>query len=158
MNEHIPFADLIKKGGVVYNVPGHTPQEVLSNLINALVLPPELDKASLLKAVLERESLMSTATGHGIALPHPRNQLVSKPQDQFVVIAYLEQQADWSSLDAVPVKTLFLVVSSSAKSHLHTLSYLHFFCQQESFRALLQNHASGEEIVGAMTAIEEEWK
>ena len=158
MNEEITFTDLIRKGGIVYNVSGNTPKEVLSNLINALVLPPELDTDSLLKAVLERETLMSTVMGNGIALPHPREALVSKSEAQFVVIAYLQKPVDWLSLDNIPVETLFLIVSSSAKSHLRTLSYLNFFCHQESFRLLLQSRASKEAIIHAITAIEEAWK
>jgi PTS system nitrogen regulatory IIA component len=151
------FIELLNRGGVFKNISGSTPQEVLANFFEKLSVPPSLDKKLLLDAVLEREALMSTAVGKGIALPHPRSPLVSEAADQFVSIAFLEREVNWKALDNKAVHTVILIVSASAKLHLHTLSQINFFCQQDPFRELLKNRASLEKICDAIEAAEKTW-
>jgi PTS system nitrogen regulatory IIA component len=169
--------DLISRGGVYYHVPGTGPREVITGLIDLIELPPPampletrltrtslkiakpaaLDKELLLEAVLEREALMPTAVGHGIALPHPRNPVIPEGGEQFVAIAFLENTVDWKALDGESVHTMLLIVSASAKLHLHTLSQINYFCQQESFRELLKSRASREDIIRVITEAEQGW-
>jgi PTS system nitrogen regulatory IIA component len=148
---------LVERGGVYYNIPGVFPQDVLANLIATAPVPEAIDRADLLKAVLEREALMPTGVGNGIALPHPRNPLVSDPSAQCISIGFLQRPVDWNALDGKPVRTLILIVSASPKLHLRTLSRISFLCQQESFRLLLERRSSREEIVEAILAAEKEW-
>ncbi|GHV87762.1 hypothetical protein AGMMS50267_01220 [Spirochaetia bacterium] len=147
---------LITRGGVYYQVPGTNPRDLITNLVERLN-PVAVDRDALLKAALEREALMTTAIGHGIALPHPRNPLISSAGDQFVAVAFLEKPVDWQALDGEPVHTALLIVSSSAKLHLHTLSRINYFCQREQFRAFLANRPSPEEIIRVITQEEAVW-
>ncbi|MDR2071335.1 MAG: PTS sugar transporter subunit IIA [Treponema sp.] len=147
---------LIMRGGIVSGVPGTSPGEVITRMIEA-VHSPAIDRNQLLSAVMEREALMSTAVGRGIALPHPRNPQVKTPDEQFVTIAFLENLVDWNSLDGAPVHTAILIVSASPKLHLRSLSQLNFFCRQDSFRSLLENRASPEEIIAVIRAAEQAW-
>jgi PTS system nitrogen regulatory IIA component len=150
--------ELIMRGGILSNVPGASPQEVIIRIIDAIHHSPVIDRKQLLDAVMEREALMSTAVGCGIALPHPRNPLVTESTDQFVTIAFLEQPVNWNSLDRIPVHTAILIVSASPRLHLHTLSRINFFCQQENFRFLLASRASSDEIIAAIRTAEQTWK
>jgi PTS system nitrogen regulatory IIA component len=149
--------DLIEKGGVFYEIPGTMPKEVLTNLIELIPPPVFTDKKLLLEAVLEREALMPTTIGYGIALPHPRNPLLIDPREQFVSIAFLKQAVDWKALDGKAVHTIMLIVSASAKLHLDTLSKINFFCQQEFFRSLLLGRASREDIMKVIGETEQTW-
>ncbi|MDR0784329.1 MAG: PTS sugar transporter subunit IIA [Treponema sp.] len=150
--------ELIKNGGVMEDVPGNSAKETLTHLVNAMAAPRSLDKETLLTAILERENLMPTSIGNGIAVPHPRNPLAIADSEELAVIGFLKNPIDWQSLDNIPVKTVILIVSSSAKSHLHTLSRVHFFCHQEKFLKLLRSHASENEILETIARIEKEWK
>jgi PTS system nitrogen regulatory IIA component len=155
------LAALIGRGGLIRDIAGASPRDVITGLIAALSLPPclagEAARRRLSEAALEREALMSTALGNGIALPHPRNPLIGEPGEQFVAIGYCEQ-VNWQALDGRPVHTAILIVSASAKLHLYTLSRIHFFCQQESFRALLAARASEEEIIRVIRDAEKTWR
>jgi PTS system nitrogen regulatory IIA component len=155
-NESI-LADLVERGGVQYGVKGTTPREVLTAIIDAL--PPSVfaEKDKLLEAVLEREELMPTGISGGIALPHPRNP-IAKDDEQFVTIAFPAVPVDWKALDGGPVDSVLLIVSASAKFHLHTLSRINFLCRQEKFVSLLRNRAPEEEITAAVREAEENWK
>ena len=151
------LAGLIKRGGIHRDVQGTTIQEVLSSLITAIPSIPSVQADGLLWAVLEREALMSTSIGNGIALPHPRNPLVTDDNEQFTALAFLKHPVDWNSLDGERVDTILLIVSSSAKQHLHTLSEINFFCRQEDFRRLLKNRDKPEDILKYISETETNW-
>ena len=152
------LADLIERGGVYRNMPGTTPRELLTALAGALPAVPSVPKDKLLEAVLEREALMPTGIGHGIALPHPRNPLVTTDSEQFVALVFSENPVDWNSLDGKRVDTLLLIVSASAKQHLQLLAEINFFCRQEDFRRLLKKRAPLEELLRFFREAEKNWK
>jgi PTS system nitrogen regulatory IIA component len=150
---------LINRGGVYYHIAGTGVREVLTNLIGGLKPAPDaaIDRERLLRAALEREDLMPTAIGHGIALPHPRTPLITDSANQFVALAFFEQPINWNALDGEKVHTAIFIVSASPKLHLRTLSRINFFCRQESFRELLARRASQEELVRVIAEAERAW-
>jgi PTS system nitrogen regulatory IIA component len=149
--------ELVKRGGDFRVIPGASSQEYLTNLVKAIELPPKVNRKALLSAVLEREALMTTAVGNGIALPHPRNPIITDPAEQLVSISFPEQELDWEALDGKSVHTVILIISASPKMHLHTLSRINFFCQQESFRMQLRNRVSPAEILKIIEETERTW-
>jgi PTS system nitrogen regulatory IIA component len=152
------FAELIQRGGVFYHIQGNTPGEVLHTLISGIPVFPAIDREQLLTAVLEREALMSTAIGRGIALPHPRTPLITDPREQRVLIAFLDREVDWKALDGEAVHTVMLIVSASTKLHLHTLSEINFLCRQEKFYRILKNRSAAEDIIKAVEEAEQTWQ
>ncbi len=148
---------LLERGGVFYDIPGTTVKDMLGNFINMIDLPTELDRTKLLQAVLERENLMSTGLGNGIALPHPRNPPVEKPENQSISIGFPKAAVDWKALDGKPVHTVILIVSASPKLHLHTLSRVSFLCRQEPFLQLLQARSPAEVLKKAIREAEAAW-
>ncbi|MDR1636088.1 MAG: PTS sugar transporter subunit IIA [Treponema sp.] len=152
------LAALVERGGIFYGIPGTSPEKILTGLISRLPgeIAPQGDL--LLKAVLEREALMSTGIGRGIALPHPRNPLITDENKQFVAIAFPEIPVDWKALDGRAVHAALLIVSASARLHLHTLSKINFLCRQEEFLELLQNRAPQKAIITAIGEAEKTWR
>jgi PTS system nitrogen regulatory IIA component len=151
------MAELFRRGGCFYTVPGSVPADVLTWLVNAVKLPGHINRDKLLSAVLEREDLMSTAMGNGIALPHPRNPLIEKTEDQCAVLGFLENEVDWGALDGQTVNTVILLVSASARFHLAALQRITFFCRDGGFCALLKRRASQEEILAYIGEAEAAW-
>jgi PTS system nitrogen regulatory IIA component len=151
------LADLFGRGGFYYRVPGASPKEVLSRLVESLKLPVSVQREALLAAVLEREDLMSTAAGNGFALPHPRDFVVSAASDQFAALAFPAGPVDWGALDGRPVNAVILVVSASPKLHLRTLQRLSFFCHDREFRSLLEKRAPEETVLSYIKKTEGVW-
>jgi PTS system nitrogen regulatory IIA component len=149
---------LIERGGIIRGVKGSTPQEAIEDLIAKIRLPGHLNSAALVKAVLEREDLQPTSAGHGIALPHPRNPVVTAEDEQFIAIGFTEQPLNWQALDGQDVRAIILIVSSGARSHLHTLSKLHFLCSLRSFWDLLHGDAPAENIKRYVAEAEKNWE
>ena len=151
------LASLVEQGGVYHDVPGATPKDLLAAVINCLPPLPALDVNELYREILERETLVSTGIGKGIALPHPRNPMIGEDGKPFVAVVFPAQPLDWNAPDGIKVHTVFLIVSSSTKQHLNTLSKINFLCQQEEFYSLIKEQASEEVIVAAIQKAEKSW-
>lgn len=138
---------LIKKGGVYYNVSGNTPFEVFLDAVSQIFLPPSIDSKKLYTSLCERERLMTTSIGNGIALPHPREPFVFTEADQQVSVCFLEKPVNFNSIDGKLVSVIFIVLSVGGQNHLRILSQLSWILQKDSFRALLKQKPDTEELV-----------
>lgn len=157
MSNVVSLAQLIERGGVYYNIGGSSPVEVLSEATKAMVLPKGLDREALLTAILEREALMPTALGHGVAIPHPRNSMLTDSASQRVAVFFLKAPVSYNALDRKPVTVLFLILSSDARSHLATLAAVSHLCQKADFLDFLAKRPSKEELVGRIAEAEASW-
>ena len=151
------LSELIERGGLYRNIGGTTIEAVLTSFIKALPPSPHVMGEDLLRAVLEREALMPTGIGNGIALPHPRNPFAMDNNGQFVTLAYLENPINWTALDGNMVDTLLLIVSSSANLHLRILSEITFFSRQENFIRLIKERSSLDELLDFIRHTEKTW-
>jgi len=151
------LAALVERGGVYNDVPGANMRELVSGIIS--LLPPTLavDREELYRETLEREALISTGVGRGIALPHPRSPMLGEDEEPLVAVAFPVQPLDWNTQDGSKVHTAFLIISSSVRQHLGTLSKINFLCQQEKFFSLIRERAPREEIIAAITEAETAW-
>lgn len=151
------FPEMIRRGGVYYNVGGSTPSDVLSQAVSSIELPADLDRRRLLEAILQRESLMPTALGNGIAIPHPRSPMIFDPAAQSVCVLFLKSPVQWAALDRLPVSVLFLILSADARSHLALLAELTHLSRTQEFRQHLAQRPSTEELIGYIKKAEELW-
>ena len=159
------LAALIERGGVYHGIAGAKPGDVIANIIQSLPEFPGLDSNALLRAALEREALMSTGIGRGIAVPHPRNPVLGETCRPFVALGFPSVPVGWSTPDGSKVHAVFLIVSVSAQQHLCTLSRINFLCQQEKILSLIKAQAhyenrgavSKDEIIAAIRETERTW-
>ncbi len=151
------LSQLIEKGGIVSNVIGENVREALRNAIQRINTPQNIPKEEILSALLSREEMMPTAIGKGIAIPHPRNPIITDLKNASVSICCLEKPVDFGSLDNHPVHTLFILLTATPKMHLEVLSKISYLCQDESFLNLLKEHAQKEIILDYLRKRELEW-
>jgi PTS system nitrogen regulatory IIA component len=157
-NNEWSLAAVVERGGVYYDVPGSSPKELVDGVI--ALMPPikALTPGELHRQIMEREALVSTGIGHGIALPHPRNPVFEGANEEpLVAIAFPVMPIDWNTQDGSKVHTVFLIISASAKQHLNTLSKINFICQKEKFHSLIEARVSKKEIVAAIKEAEDSW-
>ena len=155
MKNELSLASLIERGGIYYNVAGTDPKKLLAGAIDLLPSIPALDPRHLLREIIERENLMSTGIGKGIALPHPRSPIIDK--DPLVALIFPDKMIDWNTPDGSMVHTVFLLVSSSSKQHLNALSKINFLCQQEKFFSLIKERSAQDVILSAIREAETTW-
>jgi len=157
-NKEWSLAALIDRGGVYYDVPGANPKELVANVIGLMPPIKAVTPEELQRQIMEREAIVSTGTGHGIALPHPRNPVLEGANEEpLVAIAFPVMPIGWNTHDGSKVHTVFLLISASAKQHLKTLSKINFLCHKEKFRSLIEARVSKKEIVAAIKEAEDSW-
>lgn len=147
MNSEINIIELIHKGGVFHNVKGSSPEEIYRNITNAIAMPKGLDKDVLFEELCNREQLMTTAVGNGIALPHPRYPLLKKEEDQKIVVCFLEKPLTMNTPDARPVYAMMLLLTSNSQAHLKILSQLAFLFQKVEVRTILESKPVEAELI-----------
>jgi len=83
-----------------------------------------LDPRELLKSVLEREELCSTALPGGLALLHARHHAPYRFESSFIVLGRTVQGVPFSAPDGRPTRLFFLICCQDDRIHLHTLARL----------------------------------
>ena len=98
-----------------------TKQGVLSDIARLLSGGDPRLGALILSGLLERESVMSTGIGHGIALPHARLDAID---DMRLALARYRRGVDFAALDEKPVYLAFGVIGplAAADQHVKTLA------------------------------------
>ncbi len=147
--------EALRAGGIHYRVGGKTASEVLRCAIDLVPLPEEVDRGFLLKVLLARESLGSTAVGNGIAIPHVRNPIVLHVPRPMISLCFLEHPVEFGALDGRPVHTLFTMICPTVRPHLHLLSRLAYALRDASFAETVSRQASREEIMAAASMVEQ---
>ncbi len=55
---------------------------------------------------MEREKIVSTGIGMGVAIPTPK---LNSVEDFFIAIAVLTHGVEWNALDGGPVRLIFMI-------------------------------------------------
>jgi nitrogen PTS system EIIA component len=155
--EPLSLTECLYRGTIDYNIEGSNVEGVIKNAVNTIRTPRELDKNLIIEALLNREDMMSTGIGHGIAIPHPRSPIITDASETSVSICMLANPVDFKSLDRTPVHTLFIVLTANSKRHLEILSKISYMCQQSDFRTLLEKRSPRQAITAYIDRTEKEW-
>jgi nitrogen PTS system EIIA component len=148
------LADAVRAGGVHRNVSGADKASILRAVVERLPLPSAADRDLLHRVLLAREALGSTGLGNGIAIPHPRNPIVLRVPKPEVAICYLDRPIDFEAIDGKPVHTLITLVSSSTRTHLHLLALVAAALRDRTVLALLQARADVGELAPEIARVE----
>ena len=149
-----PMSQLLRAGGIFYDIEARTKAELLREFVARLPLPAEQDRSTLLSVLEAREAMGSTGIGDGIAIPHVRNPIVLHLDDAFVTLGLLRHPVDFDALDGKPVHALFMVVSPTVPVHLRILAQLGFLLRDDTLRDLMRRRAPAEEITGRVEMLE----
>ncbi len=149
--------DLMERGGIYYQVKGSTPGEVIRDALSRMPIPDEISQEEILYLLLQRESMMPTAIGNGIAIPHPRNPIIIDVEHESLSLCFLENAIEYHAIDGYPVEILFIILSANASRHLEILAKLSFLLQQQDFGELLHCRAKAEAIVEYIRQKDVDW-
>lgn len=151
--ENNNVAELIKRGGVLFDVEGKTPQQIYKNVCDKIKIPAEVTKEGVYAALCDRERVMSTAVGYGIALPHCRGTILKNNDDQQITVCYLKEPIDMNAPDARHVYVMFVLLTSNSQTHLQVLSQLASLFKDSNFKQLLEKHADADQLIKAAQEI-----
>ena len=128
--------DFVRPELVVPDVKARDKQGVLTELAAHLAAHVEgIEAASLLKVLVERERLASTAIGEGVAIPHGK-----LPVPRLLGCVGLSKKGvDFDSMDGSPTHLFFVLVApeNSTGIHLKALARISRLFKDPDFRARL---------------------
>ncbi len=104
------------------------------------------DQKEYYNAILEREKIVSTGIGMGVAIPHAKLTTV---EDFFIAIGVLSQGVQWNALDGGPVRLIFMIGGPDDKqtAYLQILSSLTMAIKDEERRKKILTLNSPEAII-----------
>ncbi len=113
--------------------------EALSSLVDFIDKAGYLhDKKTFHQSILEREKIVSTGIGMGVAIPHAK---LASYNDFFIAIAVLSKPVYWNTLDGSPVRIIFMIGGPDDKQteYLRILSQLTHAIKDEERRKKILN-------------------
>ena len=140
------FYRAIFKGGVFADIEGTSKEEIIQNTMQHIAHPFGLDAEVLTDLLLDREKLMPTSVGNGVAIPHTRDYLNKLPHD-IVVTVFPKKPIEYGALDKQPVHTLFFLFACNDKNHLNLLSKIAYLALDKKALELLQSKPSQKELL-----------
>ncbi|MGD0089741.1 MAG: PTS sugar transporter subunit IIA [Planctomycetota bacterium] len=129
------LSDIIPEGGILDDLKATQKEEVIKELVQALVKTGKVDESAskkVIKALMDREELGSTGIGAGVAVPHAKHDSVT---DLVGAFGRSKKGINFDALDGEPVQVLFLLLSSKSASgaHLEALAYISRLVRDEKF-------------------------
>ena len=152
----IKIADILDPACICLNMEAKDKASALNQMVDLLALNGKVhDRATLATVILDRERLMSTGIGNGVALPHGKTNVVDR---SMAALATLQTPIDFDALDDKPVSIILLLVGTEGNVgvHLRLLSRISRMVGSEQFRTSLLNAKSIENVIALLGTHEEE--
>ena len=147
--------DILSPASTIVDLRCDTKEEIIAELVDSLSASEAInDRDKVLQAVLEREKIMSTGIGDGIAIPHGKSESVVK---LVAAIGTQRRGADFEALDGEPAYVFFLLVSPANVSgpHIKALARISRLLKNDDFKKKLIVASSPDEILSAIQTEEE---
>ncbi len=128
-------------------------EELLRELVSAVTGSDREDHDDVLRAVREREAVLSTGIGHGVAIPHGKSAAVGELR---MAAGRTREPIDFDALDGQPVSLVFLLVGpeSAAGPHIKALSRISRIVRRDDVRDRLIAASSADEFLQALQEAE----
>lgn len=148
------LSELLSSNRIKVPLDSRSKDDVLRELVSLVAngrAPHEAE--AILEAVREREQVLSTGIGGGVAIPHGKTPHV----DQLVLAAGVSRApVDFDALDGQPVQLFFLLVGpeSAAGAHVKALSRISRLLRRDQLRQELAAANSAGEFLRMIQASE----
>jgi len=145
------LTDLLTLDRIKIPLQATSKDELLRELVALLGNGSGMDQEDILRAVREREAVLSTGIGYGVAIPHGKSAAVP---DLRMAAGRTSGPVDFDALDGRPVSLFFLLVGpeSAAGPHIKALSRISRVVRREDVREQL---IAAADRVAFMRALEE---
>ena len=148
--------EILSGKSVIIGLKGQSKREILEELVNELEVGDKItDRDKVLQAVLEREDVLSTGIGRGIAIPHGKSEYATALGG---VLGIKPEGINFDSLDGKDAYLFFLLVSPLDVSgpHIKALARISRVLKGEDFRQRLIGVSNREEALAIIEAEEEQ--
>lgn len=149
------ISDLLDNSNVIPDLSADSKSDAINKLVETL--SSKLDEKTVKavrQAVMERENIMSTGVGKGLAIPHGKSAYLTQT---YAAFARLKEPVEYEAIDNQPVNILFLLVGpeSQNSTHIKMLSRISRLLNSATFREKLASSNDAESIIQLFQSEEE---
>lgn len=148
------LTDILAATRVKVPLEAETKTDVIRELVDVLADAGAVeDRGAALDVVLQREEVLSTGIGHGVALPHGKT---SASTALVIAAGVTREPVEFDALDSEPVRLVFLLVgpASAGGAHVKALSRISRLVRQPEVRERLLSASDGEAFMEALREAE----
>jgi PTS system nitrogen regulatory IIA component len=132
---------------IIFDLKADNKNAVIDELVELVATSKMVnDRDQLLSDVKEREDLVTTGVGYGVAFPHAKTRSVKG-----IVIAFGRSHAgiDFSAMDHKPVQLFFLIAApeDAIGAHLNVMARLSYLMKSEENREKLMKASSPGDVL-----------
>lgn len=140
--------DLIKEETIVF-LDTTEMQDTISEMIEIAEREKFIkDKEKFKEAILDREGLVSTGIGLGVAIPHAKLEGL---ENFFIIVGINKKGLDWDAIDRNPVGIVFLIGGpdreGAQREYLKIIAKLMLLIKNDTRRNFLINANQKSEVV-----------
>lgn len=130
-----------------FDLAGATKEDIIKELVDLAAKSSMVrDKEELQAAVLEREKLVTTGVGYGVAFPHAKTRAIKG-----IIIAFgrSEVGVEFEAMDKKPVHLFFLIAApeDAIGAHLNVMARLSYVMKSEKNRERLMRAKTAGEVM-----------
>ncbi len=150
------ISDYLNQSCIDTNLEQKNKKDIITRLADLIFQAyPEITPEEAIAGLHERESVMSTGIGEGVAIPHAR---ISSCQEIRIAIGILKDGVDFNAIDNQPVRFVILIFfpKEAVNLQLRTLAKVSRILKKKHLFEHLLNATSSTEIVEYIKQYEEE--
>ena len=149
--------EILSAETMIVGLKGNSKEEIIEELVDCLDAGDAIsDRDKVLQAVVEREKIMSTGIGDGIAIPHGKSDAV---QRLVAALGTHRRGVDFEALDGEPAFVFFLLVSPANVSgpHIKALARISRLLKNDEFKKSLTEASTPAEVLEAIAEEEKQY-
>ncbi len=145
----VKIADYLEED-LIFFLEEKTRDELLFTLVNHLHEKKKLpSKETFYRAILEREKIVSTGIGMGVAIPHAKLQEVPH---FFIAVGIQKEGLEWNALDDKPVQLIFMIAGPDDRQteYIQILSSLTYALKAEGVKEGILRAKNSSEVLSLL--------
>jgi PTS system nitrogen regulatory IIA component len=144
------LSEFLSPDRVLAGVKASGKKQILQFLTELAAEHTQLDAHDLMDTLLAREKLGSTGVGHGVAIPHGKNEALEELIGFFVL---LERPVPFDAIDQEPVDLVFLLLAptTAGAQHLKALATISRLMRDDNVVEKIRNATHADAIYALLT-------
>lgn len=140
------LSELIPAQQIRVGLRARNKREAIEELVGLLPIEDPRRRDAVVDAVMERESVLSTGIGRGVAVPHGKTSVVG---GLMASMAVHEEGLPYDAVDGQPCRILILLVSNpdNPGPHIRALAQVARLLNQERYKSAFTDARTPEEVV-----------
>ena len=152
--EILPLTEVLRPELMVFGLRPGPKDHVLRQLVAPLLKTGfARDTTRFLQSLVDRERMMTTAVGHGIAIPHPRRPIAGMFREPAITLGICPDGTDFQAIDDQRVHLFFLICATRIEIHLQLMAKISWLSRQEAFGELQRTCCPAEVLAAVGRAV-----